>query len=143
MSANTLNNELLATAVGRRKTAVAIVQIYKLDLNNNEKSRVLINDRFGEVVMQFNPAYLNSLKLSLTLLNLEDTYLIKAKTRGGGLNGQAKAISLGLARALCKIDPEYRSVLKMAGLLRRDSRSVERKKYGLKKARKASQYSKR
>lgn len=143
MSVNLLNGELVATAIGRRKTAVAIVQVYKLNSSNSKESKIVINDRFGEVFMQFNPVYLNSLKLSLRLLDIENNYLIKAKTRGGGLNGQAKAISLGLARALCKIDPEYRSVLKVAGLLSRDSRSVERKKYGLKKARKASQYSKR
>ena len=65
------------------------------------------------------------------------------KTRGGGLTGQTGAIQLGLARALCKIDENYRPTLKLAGLLTRDARSVERKKYGLKKARKASQYSKR
>lgn len=143
MSLYTGNSGLIATGVGRRKTAVAIIQVYKLDSDTQEKQKLIVNDCFGEVFFQFNPFYLNSFRLSLRLLNIEDTYLIKAKTRGGGLSGQAKAISLGLARALCKIDPEYRAVLKVAGLLSRDSRSVERKKYGLKKARKASQYSKR
>ena len=65
------------------------------------------------------------------------------KTHGGGLTGQTGAIQLGIARALCQIDPNHRATLKLAGLLTRDSRKVERKKYGLKKARKASQYSKR
>lgn len=143
MSVDTQNGNLLATGVGRRKTAVAIVQIYKINQNSSEKPRIIINDCFGEIFLQFNPAYLNSVTLGLSLLNLENKYIIRAKTKGGGLSGQSKALALGLARALCKIDPEYRSILKIAGLLRRDSRSVERKKYGLKKARKASQYSKR
>ena len=97
----------------------------------------------AEVFLQFNAAYLNSLNRSLALLNLENDYRIIIKTRGGGLTGQTGAIQLGLARALCKIEPNYRATLKLAGLLTRDSRQVERKKYGLKKARKASQYSKR
>lgn len=136
-----VKNDLLATGIGRRKTSVAIVQIY--ESNSNKKQRILINGYFAEVFLQFNPTYLNSINLALALLNLEGVYKINIKTRGGGLSGQTGAISLGLARALCKINPSYRPILKIAGLLRRDSRSVERKKYGLKKARKASQYSKR
>merc|ERR1711907_733750 len=80
------------------------------------------------VFLQFNAAYLNTLNRSLALLNLENNYRIIVKTRGGGLTGQTGAIQLGLARALCKIDPNYRSTLKLAGLLTRDSRQVERKK---------------
>ena len=136
-----LKNEILATGIGRRKTSVAIVQIYKS--TSNEKQRILINDCFSEVFLQFNPVRLNSINLALALLNLEGVYRINIKTRGGGLSGQTGAITLGLARALCKLNPAYRRVLKIAGLLSRDARSVERKKYGLKKARKASQYSKR
>jgi small subunit ribosomal protein S9 len=131
----------LALAIGRRKEATAIVQIYNLE--PNEGTKVLINDYLAEVFLQFNAAYLNSLYLGLALLNLEKNYKIIVKTRGGGLTGQIGAIQLGLARALCQIDPDYRTTLKLAGLLTRDSRKVERKKYGLKKARKASQYSKR
>lgn len=143
MTLDKLGNELLTIGVGRRKAAIAIVQVYKINSVNSEKPYLIINDCFGEVFMQFNLTYLNYLKLSLNLLNLQNSYIIKVKTYGGGLNGQAGATALGLARALCKLDPNYRKILKGAGLLRRDSRNVERKKYGLKKARKASQYSKR
>lgn len=135
------DNKLLSLAIGRRKKAVAIVQIYSLE--NNTKSEILINDILADVFLQFNSAYISSLQTSLTLLNLADSYKIIVKTSGGGLSGQTGAIKLGLARALCKMDPSYRPLLKSAGLLKRDPRSVERKKYGLKKARKASQYSKR
>jgi small subunit ribosomal protein S9 len=137
----TFDNKLVALAIGRRKKAVAIVQLYSLE--NNSKSEILINDILAEVFLQFNSAYLSSFKTSLALLNLTNNYKIIVKTRGGGLSGQTGAIKLGLARALCKIDPNHRTLLKSAGLLKRDPRSVERKKYGLKKARKASQYSKR
>lgn len=137
----TSDNKLLALAIGRRKEAVAIVQIYSLE--NNNKPEILINDILAEVFLQFNSAYINEFQTSLALLNLTNNYKIIVKTRGGGLSGQTGAIKLGLARALCKIDPNYRPLLKSAGLLMRDPRSVERKKYGLKKARKASQYSKR
>ena len=134
-------SDLLATAIGRRKTAVAIVQVYKA--TPEEKSKIMINSCFAEVFLQFNPAYLKTLYLPLSLLELDGVYQISVKTTGGGLTGQTHAIVLGIARALCKINSAYRPTLKAAGLLTRDARSVERKKYGLKKARKASQYSKR
>ena len=136
-----IKDNFLAIGVGRRKTAVAIVKVYKLNLN--EKSATIVNDRFGDVFLQFNPMYLHCINLPLLLLNLENNYRIVVKTRGGGLTGKTGAIVLGLSRALCSINPSYRSTLKRAGLLSRDARSVERKKSGLKKARKASQYSKR
>ena len=136
-----IDNKLLALAIGRRKKAVAILQIYSLE--NNSKPEILINDVLANVFLQFNSAYLSSLQTSLVLLNLTNNYKIIVKTSGGGLSGQTGAIRLALARALCKIDINYRPLLKSAGLLKRDPRSVERKKYGLKKARKASQYSKR
>lgn len=141
MTTELVDNKLLSLAIGRRKKAVAIVQIYSLADNN--KSEIFINDILADVFLQFNSAYLSGLQTSLALLNLTNNYKIIVKTRGGGLSGQTGAIKLGLARALCKIDAGHRPVLKSAGLLKRDPRSVERKKYGLKKARKASQYSKR
>ena len=141
MTVDIIDNKLLALAIGRRKKAVAIVQIYNLE--NKTKSEILINNIIAEVFLQFNSAYLMSFQTSLVLLNLTNNYKIIIKTTGGGLSGQTGAIKLGLARALCKIDSNNRPLLKSAGLLKRDPRSVERKKYGLKKARKASQYSKR
>jgi small subunit ribosomal protein S9 len=141
MSSDIIDNQLLALAIGRRKKAIAIVQLYSLE--NNKPSEILINNVIADVFLQFNSVYLSSFQTSLALLNLSNNFKIIIKTNGGGLSGQTGAIKLGLARALCKIDPNHRSILKLAGLLTRDPRSVERKKFGLKKARKASQYSKR
>ena len=76
-------------------------------------------------------------------LNLEKQFDIIALVKGGGLTGQTEAIQLGLARLLCKMEKQNRSILKPVGFLTRDSRIKERKKYGLRKARKAPQYSKR
>ena len=79
----------------------------------------------------------------LEVLNLKDKYDIRINVKGGGLTGQAGAIQLGIARALLKIDEEFRSQLKSHGLLTRDAREVERKKYGQPGARKKFQFSKR
>jgi Ribosomal protein S9 len=76
-------------------------------------------------------------------LNLENQFDIIVLVRGGGLTGQTSAIQLGVARLICKMDPQHRPILKPFGLLTRDARIKERKKYGLRKARKAPQYSKR
>ena len=79
----------------------------------------------------------------MDLLGLQKNYTIIANVNGGGLAGQADAIRLGVARALCLVEESYRSSLRIKGLLTRDSRTKERRKYGLKKARKAPQFSKR
>ncbi|MGH8994998.1 MAG: 30S ribosomal protein S9, partial [Acidimicrobiales bacterium] len=79
----------------------------------------------------------------LRLTNTSETYDIDATIDGGGVSGQARALRLGIARALCLLDPEHRPTLKRSGLLTRNAREKESKKYGLKKARKAPQYSKR
>jgi small subunit ribosomal protein S9 len=79
----------------------------------------------------------------LETLGLENEYDILVNAHGGGLTGQADAIRLGVARALCQLDPDNRQPLKIEGYLTRDPRSKERKKYGLRKARKAPQFSKR
>jgi small subunit ribosomal protein S9 len=80
---------------------------------------------------------------ALRVTNLLETYDIDAGIDGGGVSGQAGALRMGIARALVELDPELRAVIKKAGLLTRDAREKESKKYGLKKARKAPQYSKR
>jgi small subunit ribosomal protein S9 len=80
---------------------------------------------------------------ALRATNLTETYDVDATIAGGGVSGQAGALRLGIARALVELDAELRSTLKKAGLLTRDAREKESKKYGLKKARKAPQYSKR
>lgn len=126
----------LAHAVGRRKTSVARVYL------KNGKGEILVNDRSFEEY--FPGLYLQSIvKQPLQLLEEEGKYLIKVNVRGGGIHGQAEAVRHGLARALEILDPAKRPILKSAGLLRRDPRMVERKKYGKRKARRSTQFSKR
>jgi len=122
---------------GRRKTAIARVRLCPGD------GKVIINDRDGQDYLQSIPAYLLAVKAPLETLGLENEYDILVNAHGGGLTGQAEAICLGVARALCQLDPENRQPLKAEGYLTRDPRAKERRKYGLRKARKAPQYSKR
>lgn len=123
-------------ATGRRKSSVARVRLVPGEGN------ITINDR--ELGKYFG---LKTLEL-IVRQPMEATetlgkYDVLANVDGGGISGQAGAVRHGIARALLKIDMEFRPVLKKAGLLTRDPREKERRKYGLKKARKASQYSKR
>ena len=127
----------LCTAVGRRKKSIAKV---KLQTGNGS---VLINNKSIETYFQYNSEYIQLLKAPLLSLNLENSYDISIEAKGGGLKGQTDAVKLGLARALCSISNEKRPLLKKEGYLTRDYRSKERKKYGLRKARKAPQFSKR
>ena len=122
---------------GRRKTAIARVRLCP------GEGKVIINDRDGQEYLQSIPAYLLAVKAPLETLGLEHEYDILVNAHGGGLMGQAEAICLGVARALCQLDPENRQPLKAEGYLTRDPRAKERRKYGLRKARKAPQYSKR
>jgi small subunit ribosomal protein S9 len=123
--------------IGRRKQSTARVFLRVGD------GQLIINNIDGKQYLQNNIAYLNNIWGSLKNLNLETEYDIIALTKGGGLTGQVSSIKLGVARLLLTINPENRSMLKINGFLTRDARIKERKKYGLKKARKASQYSKR
>ena len=123
--------------LGRRKQATARVFL------NPGEGNLTINKKSGENYLQYNDSYLNTVWAPLETLNLEKQFDIVAIVNGGGLTGQAEAIQLGVARRLCEIDKEHRSILKPFGFLTRDSRIKERKKYGLRKARKAPQYSKR
>ncbi|MFQ4142329.1 30S ribosomal protein S9 [Chlorogloeopsis sp. ULAP02] len=122
---------------GRRKSAVARVRLIP------GSGQLNVNGKAGDLYFQFNPNYLGIIKAPLETLGLENEYDILVKAEGGGLTGQSDAIRLGVARALCQLDPENRSPLKTEGYLTRDPRAKERKKYGLHKARKAPQYSKR
>lgn len=131
------NINMTYSGTGRRKTSIARVRLIP------GSGKLIINGLPGESYLQFSPNYLRISCAPLTLLGLNKEYDIYVKTEGGGLTGQADAIRLGLARALCTINPENRTTLKSEGLLSRDSRIKERKKYGLRKARKAPQYSKR
>lgn len=123
--------------LGKRKEAIARVFLIPGEGN------LIINKTSGNKYLQYNETYLSTVWSPLEKLNLEKQFNIVALVNGGGLTGQAQAIRLGVARLLCNIDPENRKILKPFGYLSRDPRIKERKKYGLKKARKASQYSKR
>jgi len=123
--------------IGRRKTSVAKVILVP------GTGSMVVNHKPGELYLQFNSQYINASKGALIQLGLENAYDMYVNTHGGGIKGQADAIKLGVARALCYISADNRSTLKTAGFLTRDSRSKERKKYGLRKARKAPQFSKR
>ncbi|NNJ87980.1 MAG: 30S ribosomal protein S9 [Eudoraea sp.] len=122
--------------IGRRKTAVARVYISK------GKGAITINKR--DLTEYFPTATLQyKVKQPFALTSLEDSYDVKVNVYGGGITGQAEAIRLGISRALCEVDAEHRLALKPEGLLTRDPRMVERKKFGQKKARKKFQFSKR
>lgn len=123
--------------IGRRKTSVAKVILVP------GTGSIVVNNKPGELYLQFNYQYINASKAPLLKLGLGDTYDIYVNTHGGGIKGQADAIKLGVARALCYISTDNRNSLKTAGYLTRDARCKERKKYGLRKARKAAQFSKR
>jgi small subunit ribosomal protein S9 len=123
--------------LGKRKQAIARVFLIP------GKGNLVVNKISGNKYLQYNDTYLNSVWAPLKELNLEKQFDIIVLVKGGGLTGQADAIQLGVARQLCKIDKNNRAILKPFGFLTRDSRIKERKKYGLRKARKAPQYSKR
>ncbi|QQK78625.1 30S ribosomal protein S9 [Salicibibacter cibi] len=121
---------------GRRKNAVARVFLSpgngKVTINKREMDDYFDHETLKTVIHQ-----------PLVETGTDGQYDLKITTKGGGFTGQAGAIQLGVARALLQVDPEYRKVLKENGLLTRDSRMKERKKYGLKSARRAPQFSKR
>ena len=126
----------LIQSTGRRKEAVARVRV------RAGSGKVVVNGHPIEsyfTILTHNQRATEALRLSQTA----DVYDVEASINGGGVSGQAGALRLGIARALVGLDDELRPMLKKAGLLVRDAREKERRKYGLKKARKAPQYSKR
>ncbi len=122
---------------GRRKTAIARVRLYPGTGTITVNGRT-VTEHFGG-----RPAHGQTVELPLRLTNTRDRYDVIIKVVGGGVSGQAGAVRHGIARALARSDSELRPVLKRAGLLTRDARVKERKKVGLKRARKAPQYTKR
>jgi small subunit ribosomal protein S9 len=126
----------LVQATGRRKSSVARVRLYE------GTGRMVLN---GKSLEDYFPQLALRLRVMAPLrtAELEGRYDISAKIEGGGYTGQSDALRLGIARALVEIDPELRTSLKREGFLRRDARRVERKKYGLRKARRAPQFTKR
>ncbi|WP_448602502.1 30S ribosomal protein S9 [Thermoleptolyngbya sp.] len=137
MQATEKSGRAVYWGTGRRKSAIARVRLVP------GTGKLIVNGRPGEEYLQFNPSYLAIAKAPLETLGLENEYDVLVNATGGGLTGQADSIRLGVARALCELDPENRKPLKIEGYLTRDPRAKERKKYGLHKARKAPQYSKR
>lgn len=122
--------------IGRRKEAVARVYVSK------GTGTILVNDK--DYKTYFSLIYLqNQVEAPFKTIDALDKFDVKVNAQGGGIKGQAEAVKLGIARALCEINPEFRPALKAAGLLKRDPRSVERKKPGKAKARRSFQFSKR
>lgn len=124
-------------SLGRKKTSIAKVTLIP------DSSGIIINEKPANKYFQNNDIYLSKIQKPLQILGLLKKYKIYIKAHGGGLSGQSSAIQLAIARFLCQKKPLYRSPLCSINLLTRDSRCKERRKYGLKKARKAPQYSKR
>ena len=131
------SNSVVYWGTGRRKTSVARVRIVPGD------GTITINGRPGDNYLNYNPAYIAAVKAPLETLGLGKEYDILVNVHGGGLTGQSGAIKQGAARALCGLSADNRKPLKTEGHLSRDPRAKERRKYGLKKARKAPQFSKR
>jgi small subunit ribosomal protein S9 len=126
----------MINAVGRRKTAVARVYLMK------GEGKITVNGRdyreyFPQMHVQFN------LTDPFAVVGAENIYDLRVNVRGGGFKGQAEAVRMGISRALVKLNEEFKSPLKARKFLTRDSRAVERKKYGRPKARKRFQFSKR
>ena len=121
---------------GRRKDSVARVRLVP------GNGKITVNGKDVDQYIPF-PNLVKDLKQPLTLTETDGQYDVHVNVNGGGFSGQAGAIRLGVARALLEVDPDFRAPLKKAGFLTRDPRMKERKKPGLKKARKASQFSKR
>jgi len=123
-------------AVGRRKEAVARVYL------NKGTGNITVNNK--EYKNYFPVIYLqNQVELPLKTLDMQSAFDIVINVQGGGPKGQAEAIKMAIARVLCEVNPEYRPTLKKEGLMTRDSRMVERKKFGKAKARRSFQFSKR
>src|SRR5262245_32765945 len=123
-------------AVGRRKEAVTRIFLSKGD------GKIVVNDQ--DYKKYFPLMYLqNQVEMPLKAIDASGKYDVHVNAQGGGIKGQAEATKLGIARALVELNADFRPALKAAGLLRRDPRAVERKKYGRKKARRSYQFSKR
>ncbi len=128
-------------AVGRRKSSVARVRLFEKP-TEGKKGDVLINDKAMLTYLPIKELR-DTVKAPLKKVEVLKNFFISVKVKGGGISSQAGAIRLGISRALLKFNPEFRLILKPEGFLTRDPRAKERRKFGLKKARKAAQWSKR
>jgi small subunit ribosomal protein S9 len=131
-----LAKEVVYSATGKRKQSVARVRLFP------GEGKILVNSRDFKDYFK-REALVTIIVEPLRLTNTENAYDIIADLSGGGISGQAGALRHGISKALLEINEEYRPILKREGFLTRDSRVKERKKYGLKKARKKPQFSKR
>jgi len=125
------------TGIGKRKTSVAKVFV------KEGSGKIQINNKSLEEFFSGMNEEKESIKNPFIVVNLANLYDIEVDVKGGGISSQLDSIKLAISKALCQMNKEYRQILKKHMFLRRDSRIKERRKYGLKKARKASQYSKR
>ena len=124
--------------MGRRKTAVARVRLYP-----NGDGSITVNGKNSRLYFGQRDAIAATMTAPLRLLDIDKEYTMTVRVVGGGTNGQAGAIRHAVARALIRVNPDWKSALRKAGYLTRDPRMKERKKPGLKRARKAPQYTKR
>jgi small subunit ribosomal protein S9 len=124
--------------MGRRKTAVARVRLYP-----NGDGSITVNGKSNRLYFGQRDAVTSTMTAPLRLLDLGNEYTMTVRVLGGGITGQAGAIRHAVARALVRVNPEWKPTLRKAGFLTRDPRMKERKKPGLKRARKAPQYTKR
>ena len=134
---NQKNTDKYIESIGRRKSAIARVRLIPNDNFNYVVNDVTGNDYFKVIEHQ------NLIRSPFNIINSDTKFSVSAKVNGSGLSAQAQALRLGISRALVKFSEEFRTDLKNAGYLKRDPRSTERKKPGLKKARKRPQWSKR
>lgn len=123
--------------LGRRKSSTARARLYA------GKGKITVNDKTAEAYFCSNEAWLNELIQPLQLIGKENDYDVSIHVAGGGLAGQVDASKLAISKALSGLNDDLRGTLKKAGLLKRDPREVEPKKYGLRSARKREQFSKR
>jgi small subunit ribosomal protein S9 len=132
-----MSEERYFQGTGRRKESVARVRLFP------GQGNMVVNGRATDEYFGHRIALLRNIRLPLELVEMQAAFDVQIKVRGGGLAGQAGATRLGIARALLDANNELRPTLKSAGLLTRDARAKERKKAGLKRARKRPQYTKR
>ena len=124
--------------LGRRKAATATVRLF-----SDGKGKIEVNGKTADEFFQHNATFLAEITDPLALVSKQDDFDLTILVRGGGTSGQVDAIKLAISKALAGINDDLKGTLSKAGYLRRDSRVVERKKYGLRGARKREQYSKR
>lgn len=131
------NTDIVFKTLGKRKRSIATL------IGCRGQGKIYVNGKDLETYFQYDLTLLNKIKRPFKLLDIENEYDITLSVNGGGLNGQSEAIQLAISKAFASLSKENKIVLKKQKFLTRDSRIKERKKYGLKKARKASQFSKR